>query len=622
MALKRRIPTRDAITLLSVILAASLICGAGLGWFVLRTKQTDGQTTASTPGSGPSQGEAPAQTAPGIFPGLRPPTTVPVPTATRASTPDPWINTTLASMTVEQKVGQLLAVGVESTEINPDTCSYLARVQPGAVIYRGQNVETPDQLRAFSLAIEQCVRDGSAALAAGDIPLIIAIDHEGETVNRFQSGATLFPSPWAIGATGDPMLAYEVARRAGLEIRYAGANMVLGPAVDILTNPDSAVIGLRSYGNDPELVSAFAGQAMRGYREAGLRMVLKHFPGHGAVAGDSHVDLPMDSSPAETVLASYLTPYHLLVGNEADVAVMTSHVAFPSLDASTAPSSLSSPVIALLRQTIGFDGVVMTDSLGMGAIANTAGLTQQEAALRAILAGSDMAMVLPALDAEAARRRLLEAYQAGELGAAALDQAVRRVLRLKAGLRDLPPAPAPDWQGNQQSAQQIGYEAVRLYRNAQGLVPISDEVETVFAITPAAIPGLDDALVAGLAGRELALTLRNYEYNIENSAAYARSLAAQSASFDLVIVFTRDAHHRALWNGDDWQTILINELLAANRPLIVVALKSPADLVEFPDVETYIATYGSTPGQIQGVVDGLLGIRPLPLIPFEFDLSE
>src|SRR5574341_1661041 len=110
MALKRRIPTRDAITLLSVILAASLICGAGLGWFVLRTKQTDGQTTASTPGSGPSQGEAPAQTAPGIFPGLRPPTTVPVPTATRASTPDPWINTTLASMTVEQKVGQLLAV--------------------------------------------------------------------------------------------------------------------------------------------------------------------------------------------------------------------------------------------------------------------------------------------------------------------------------------------------------------------------------------------------------------------------------------------------------------------------------------------------------------------------------
>jgi beta-N-acetylhexosaminidase len=549
-----------------------------------------------------------------------PPALTPSPPSSPTS--DLWVETTLASLTLEQKIGQLLLISVSGQELTEYTCQLIQQLNPGGIVYLGSNILTPEQTQMFSAGLQAC-----AGQSAPGLPLLLALDHEGQYVTRFDSGATIFPPALALGATGNPDFAYQAALAGGRELAYSGVNMVLGPVADVLTDYDNTVISQRAYGGDPQQGALFVAQAVRGYLDAGIIPVLKHFPGHGGVAGDSHLTLPVDEASWETLLATYLPPFASGIQAGAP-AIMSSHVAFPALDERGRPTTLSHPTLSILPDTLGFSGVLVSDAMGMGAITNGGGWSVSEASFLAVKSGIDLLLITSAEQAYETKARLLEAVEAGELSLARVDEAVRHVLTLKAafGLAAFPlaEAPTPDWAADVSLAREMGARAVTLFRNQNNLIPLPTVSQNILIIGPPDGWGLYPLLTN-------ALTEAGHRYyRVEYSGPWNGPIPERgnldwipglAVNYDLVLMLTWDAHVTSLTFDDTWQIELVNRLLAGPKPLIVVALKSPVDLLDFPNAPTYLATFGTTRGQLQGMVEGLVGKaqvagqNPLPGLP-------
>jgi beta-N-acetylhexosaminidase len=548
----------------------------------------------------------------------------PGPTATVTPTPitlsDIWIDKVIEKMSPSQKIGQMILAGVDGKTINSSTCIYLGDITPGGIIYRKGNVDTPDQLRQLSEGLQGCSKK------AGNIPLLIAIDHEGQYVNRFDSGVTVFPAALAQGATGSPIYAKQVAYHQGQELGYAGINMVLGPVADLLTDYDNIVISQRSFGGDPQRVSQDVANAVLGYGQSGIVAVLKHFPGHGGVATDSHTALPYDKVGEQTLMSDYIPPFQSGIDAGAGV-VMFGHLAYPSIDPANLPASMSEVILNILRQQMHFPGVILTDSMGMGAIKNN-GWTVPGASLQAVNAGVDMLLVTSTGNVRQTHAHLLNALKNGQLSQDRVDQAVRRILKLKAeaGIKSYPLASfsVPKRDASRSIAYDTGYNAVALHRDNIALVPIPENVKNVLIIAPPDAWGFDHALNSTFQDRGIRTQFVHYSPPWQGPITdrnLLSSTVAKASGYDLALVLTWEAHLNHLKYGDTWQVDLVNQLLSKDIPTIVVALKSPTDILEFPQVDTYLATYGTTPGQVQALADILVGhtqpqgLNPLPGLP-------
>jgi beta-N-acetylhexosaminidase len=531
--------------------------------------------------------------------------------------PDPWIEQTLAGMSLEQRIGQMLMVGVDGQAITPATCQLINRITPGGVVYRTGNAASPQALRRFSNGLQKC------ASQAGSLPLWISIDHEGQYVNRFETGATVFPAALALGAAANSAEAAQVASASGSELAFSGVNMVLGPVADVLTDYDNTVISQRSYGGDPQLVSQYVSQAVKGYLQAGVEPVLKHFPGHGGTSGDTHYVLATDPADLAQLQASHLPPFESGIQAGTQV-VLTSHVAFPNIDNSGLPTTLSPVMLDVLRKTMGFQGVILTDSLGMAAVTNeNRGISQ--AALMAVNAGVDMLLVTSPDTAQTVYNHLLVDVQKGDLTEARINESVRRILTAKAarGLKsfDFPTSSTPNWNGNQDLALQVGANAVTVMRDDAQLVPLPTKDKSIMIVGPADGWGLYPALKSALGEKGFHFTIYPYSNpwgGAVPEAGYLTSLPAQAHQFDLVLVFTWDSHPNRFVFDDNWQSMLVKRMQKTGVPLVVVALKSPTDILDFPDIPTYLTTFGTTDGQIHtlaGVLAGdtqATGVNPLP----------
>ena len=538
---------------------------------------------------------------------LVPPTATPssegTPTFTPSPTPDAQVAALLTGMSLEQKVGQMLMVGVEGHAAG---CAYLQEILPGAVVYRGGNIASLEQTRTLSTELQECA--GQAGLP----PLWIAMDHEGQYVNRLESALTTFPAALAIGAANTPDYAFQAGLAQGGELAYIGVNLALGPVADVLTDYDNAVISLRSYGGDPARAAEMVRQAVAGYQQAGLAAALKHFPGHGGVAGDLHALLPVDSIDLPGWQQIYRPVFQAGIEAGAPV-VMLGHLAFPALDPSGLPATLSPAMIRILRDEMGFQGVILTDLMGMGAIKQT--WTVGEAGLLAVQAGVDMLLTTSPETTRAVRSRLLQAAASGELPAGRLDEAVRRILaaKLRQGWRGLAAnGPEPDWAANRSLARQIGYAAPLVLRNQAGLLPLPQNVRQIVAYAPSGGWGLEYVLQQALEAQGKTLRFIHYPapWGEAVEARQADSLAAQAGGYDLALVFTWDAHLEAVVEGSRLQARLVRKLLNSGLPVAVAALKSPADILEFPQIQTYLASFGTTPGQVQALVDLLVFNAP------------
>jgi beta-N-acetylhexosaminidase len=552
------------------------------------------------------------------------PTPTPSATPLLTKTPIAWVEGKLASMTLGQKVGQMILTGVNGTELTSATCQFIQRVSPGGVIYLGTNISSPypDQLNAYSNGLQNCIANGVG------VPLLIAIDHEGQYVNRFpyESQMTTFPPAMAFGATLIPNLAYQAAFAAGVELRTNGVNMVLGPVADVLTNYDNTVISQRSFGGEPDSVGLFVGEAVQGYLDAGVLPVLKHYPGHGEVAGDSHAVLPFDNASIERLFEAHLVPFQRGIESGAP-GVMVSHVAFPSVDPENLPASLSAPLYNLLGDDLGFQGIAMSDSMGMGAVDST-GLGVAGASVKAVNAGLDMLMLISPDLAESVFNEVLWAAQNGEISGERIDQAVRNILTVKYenGLASfpLPAGASPDWNANANLAYQIGYQAVCLYKDGTNLVPIPDAVQDVLVVGPTDGWGLYPLLRTALDQKGIAYDIMTYSSYWKGPVPeihYLQTVPARAANYDLVIIFTWNSHPNRFVFGDTFQMQLVNTLLDSGHQPVVIALKSPTDILDFSGVSTYLASIGTTRGQLHAIVDILIGkttpngMIPLPALP-------
>ena len=345
-----------------------------------------------------------------------------------------WAAEKLAGMTLEQKVGQLFVDVTFGTEAEaPDwrnkpygtsPAELVARYHLGGVIYFdwSNGLRSPAQISRLSNGLQAT----ALRLGGPGVALIICTDQENGAVNRIGAPFTDLPGASELGITGSAEDATVAARITGTELRAVGINIDLAPVADVNVNPANPVIGPRSFSADPAVAAMLTAAQVGGYQES-VSAVAKHFPGHGDTTVDSHTGLPVITHDTGQWARLDAPPFRSAIDAGVD-AIMTGHLAFPRLDASGEPATLSQPIITgLLRGQLGFRGVVMTDSLGMQGV--RAGHSDDQIPVLALKAGVDVLLMPPDLDL--AYRSVLAAVRSGELTERRIDESVTRILELK-----------------------------------------------------------------------------------------------------------------------------------------------------------------------------------------------
>ncbi len=353
-----------------------------------------------------------------------------------------WVDETLAAMSVDEKVGQLVVPTFLSSYTSSDSETYdnlvslIHEQHVGGVHIFGARTATPDVLLNPTYARTALGQPLDAASllnrlqAIAPLPLLVTADFETGAGFRLE-GATNFPSAMAFGAAGDPQLAREAGRITAVESRAIGVHVNFAPVVDVNNNPRNPVINIRAFGEDPDAVATLATAYIEGLADGGMIATIKHFPGHGDTDIDSHRALPVLRHPRARLDAVELPPFRAGIAAGAG-AIMTGHMALPAVHPDdTTPATLSRPVVTgLLREELGFDGLVFTDSMRMRGVTEMA--QTAEAAAGAVAAGHDL--VLHAPDDREAVAGVRAAVDAGRVSPAALDRSVRRILDAKARL--------------------------------------------------------------------------------------------------------------------------------------------------------------------------------------------
>lgn len=330
----------------------------------------------------------------------------------------------LREMTLEEKIGQMIIAGFAGPRVDGQVETLIREQQVGGLILFQRNIEDSDQLASLIAGLK-------AQNKENPLPLFIALDEEGGRISRLPSGSPQFPSGKALGERDDPDYSFAVGQEMGAALAAFGFNMNFAPVLDIVSNPQNEVIGDRSFGNNPEVVSRQGLAVMQGLQSKNIIAVVKHFPGHGDTRLDSHLDLPVVEHDRKRLDDFEFVPFREAIGSGAE-AVMTAHIVYPQLDPGK-PATMSEKILTgILRRELGFRGIIITDDLEMAAI--TKNYVLAEAALEAVRAGADMLLICHSSAArEQVLSRLQAAVQDGELPVVRIDDSVERIIRLKLG---------------------------------------------------------------------------------------------------------------------------------------------------------------------------------------------
>jgi len=536
---------------------------------------------------------------------------------TPPATDDDWVETTLASMSLEEKVGQLFMVNVYGSSADTQDPADVAenqklygvdnaeqlidRYRPGGIIYFAwtNSVQNPEQIAGLSNGIQD------AALAQpAEVPSLIGIDQEGGIVARVGPPMTQLPGNMALGAGRSADDAETAAAINGGELKAMGINWNFAPVADVNVNPANPVIGVRSFAENPRLAARLTAAQVTGYNSVGLAGAAKHFPGHGDTATDSHTGLPVIDHTRKEWEQLDRPPFQAAI--DAGVpAIMTAHISVPALDPSGVPATLSEPIMTgILREELGYDGVVITDALDMAGASEQFG--NDRVPVLALKAGVDMLLMPPEL--EVAYNAVLDAVASGELTEERIDTSVRRILTLKQslGIVDDPyvdPAGLGDHVGTPDhlaALQRITDRTTTLVRNQDGLLPLEngpgeDALVTGWGVstTAAVADGLD----------ERGIDADVLETGLNPDAATIKQAAKQARSYDTVVVLT----NRAGLDGQTNQGKLVKRLIANNDHVVAVGVRDAYDVNRFPDVPAYLATYSYTPAAVDALVRVLVG---------------
>ena len=499
------------------------------------------------------------------------------------------------AMTNHEKAGQMvMGLNAPGWPGISDIDQLIRDHQLGSVISCGYRSLDPASAAEQNNALQRLA--GGSRLG---VPLLNAGDFEQGAVSQIPSGVTDLPQQMGIGAIHDRDAAEQAARIAGVELKALGFQWTFSPAADVNLNPDNPVIGVRSFGDDPTQVAEMTAAQIRGYRAAGILSTAKHFPGHGAASVDSHLGLPLIATDRATLERIHFPPFVAAIQQGVD-AVMTAHVVVPSLDPDL-PATLSPRVLTdILRDELGFQGIIITDLMTMGAIATR--WETEEAAVRAVLAGADIVLAggateLPIRTIQA----LVRAMEDGTLAGQRVDASVRRVLAAKErlGLFERATVDAGEAALVAGSPQHLALtddltrRSVTLVRN-EGILPFdprADETTLVAGITNVADAGRrlvsHVPAIAEMVRNTCTGTIVPWQAGTDDpSEAEITEAAALARTADRIMVLTYA--QGALPAG---QARLVRALLETNTPLVAIALGTPYDLLAYPEVRAYLACY-------------------------------
>jgi len=327
-----------------------------------------------------------------------------------------------STMTLDEKIGQMIFSGVNGTEMTDETKRIIEEYHVGGIILFADNIQSVNQTVNF-------LNDIKSVNTNNPYPLLLGVDEEGGRVTRMPDEMKSLPTSLAIGELNDPDVSFQVGTILGKQMNALGFNLDFAPVLDINSNPDNPVIGDRSFGENAGKVTELGIQTMKGLQNESVIAVMKHFPGHGDTGEDSHLELPQVNKDYEALSALELIPFKAAISDGADVSLIA-HMSLPKID-DTYPASMSKEIITgILREDYDFNGVVVTDDLTMGAITDHYGVA--DAAVQTVKAGGDLLLVAHDPDLIiSVFDRLKAAIEAGEISEDRIDESVERITRLK-----------------------------------------------------------------------------------------------------------------------------------------------------------------------------------------------
>ena len=511
----------------------------------------------------------------------------------------------IKDMTLEQKIGQMIMAGFPSGRLDDHIKEIIQKYHIGNIILFARNVNGKVDLANLNRSIQEYEIENTS------IPAFISIDQEGGMVTRIYEGATFMPGNMAVAAGGSLEAAYKEGRIAGEELRALGINVNIAPVLDVNNNPENPVIGVRSYGDDPEKVAGFGSNYIRGLEKGQVVATAKHFPGHGDTSIDSHLSLPVVNYSMERLQKIELYPFKEAISAGVD-AIMTAHILFTAIENRKIPATLSYKVLTnLLRESMGFKGIIMTDCMEMKAISTYFGTSK--AAVMAVKAGADIICISHTLSLQIEScNAIKEAVLNGEIAEKRIDESVDRIINMKRKY-NLFENPYPDMQkvdkmvgcaDHREFAKSISSRSITLVKDRKGLVPVKYKRIVSISTEPAALTGADDTIIKKetfckavkeeLGGEAYVMLLDPDDDAIKNMVEMCKGA-------DVVIIGTYNA------NLNKGQAKLVNKINRINGNTIVVSLRNPYDIMVFDDVPAYICAYEYTKLSLKSVIDVLKG---------------
>ncbi|MEU8560152.1 glycoside hydrolase family 3 protein [Streptomyces cyaneofuscatus] len=576
---------------------------------------------------------ATAAAATGVLPLAGTASAHPADASTNAST-DRRLRRIIAGMSLEEKVGQLFVMRVYGhSATDPDQADIDANLKEigvrtaaelvstyhvGGIIYFSwaHNTRDPHQIAALSNGIQQ------AALGERSrVPLLISTDQEHGIVCRVGEPATLLPGAMALGAGGSRSDTRRAAWIAGAELAALGINQNYAPDADVNVNPANPVIGVRSFGSDPQAVAELVAAQVKGYQGAGVAATAKHFPGHGDTNTDSHTGLPVINHTRAQWEELDAPPFRAAIRARID-SIMTAHIVVPALDPSEDPATLSRPILTgILREELGYDGVVVTDSLGMEGVRTKYG--DDRVPVLALLAGVDQLLNPPNLSV--AWNAVLEAVRGGEISEARVDESILRILRLKTRLglfRD----PFVSGRGVDRTvgvrkhlldADRIAERTTTLLADPGALLPLSRRTHRrllVVGADPASPSGTTGPPTTTLAGAfaELGFAATALSTGTAPNQSKIAEAVAAAQGRDAVVVATYNI------TASSTQRTLVDALVATGVPVVAVAIRNPYDAAHLTGrgVAAVLATYSWTDVELRAAARVIAGrARPEGRLP-------
>ena len=520
-------------------------------------------------------------------------------------------------LSFDEKLGQTLVVfvDVDSAEQNRKA---IEEGKIGGVLIQWGNYSLPKTKELVAKL------QSWAAKSPHKIPLLISIDYEGGTVyTPITLGFEYLPTNMMFSATQDEEAAATVAYLAGLELRRAGVHINFSPVLDVNSNPHNPIIGVRSFGSDPANVTKMGLALMNGFKAAGIVSVVKHFPGHGNTTEDSHYKVPVVHDSLDTLEKVHLAPFAQAIKHQVP-GVMTGHIMYPALDINNI-STFSRPILHdLLREKMGFNGFVVTDSLDMKS--TTFFCKIPDCAVKSLDAGADMLLLGRYIKINTVFNRMKEQLAARKDNAR-LEEAAKRIFDLKKelGLLDGPlPVPTPTDKAYRAALQDVSDKAVTLVRNRRNLLPFTParadgKKPTVCAVFFAPSRFADQLPDFSQPFLESGWDVRTYNAALTPRAKDSRRAAQCAQGADLLVVTSLQWADKTNIN----QKNAINGLIKENPNTVFISTMSPYDIPKYPEADTVLATYGLSRYALKSAAKIILGkIQPHGTLPVELEEKD